>query len=394
MRPRRFHGAVLALAVSFACGGTQRATTAPPPPPDSVVLATTLPIPPNYGLHDEYVRDGIAFLCAWNSGLLIYDVGGGGLGGSPANPVLIGSLVTATDGVAGGAQVHNAWWYHAPGGARRYVFVGQEGPGSIGSSSSGDIHVVDVSNLASPLEVAVYHLAGAGTHNFSVDETNEVLYAAYYNGGVVALDVSGTLTGDLAGREIARIQPGGAGSTYMWGVQLSGASLYATDMVSGFWQLRLVNRAFQVLGGGNNVPERYGSDQWVAGGFAYSGTWGGVPRGALRGNALKIWRLDASGAPVLADSIITPGISTVSDVEVSADGRLLMFSAEGGASAGVHFYSLVPDPAKPQPLATYLVPSGVHTATFAEIGGRRYVFAAKDPPSPALLVLDVTGIGP
>ena len=70
-----------------------------------------------------------------------------------------------------------------------------------------------------------------------MDETREILYAAYYNGGVVALDISGTLTGDLAGREIARIAPGGAGNTYTWGVQLYNGSLYAIDMLSGLWQL-------------------------------------------------------------------------------------------------------------------------------------------------------------
>ena len=98
-----------------------------------------------------------------------------------------------------GGEVHNAWWFHNPvTNEKKYLFVGQEGPGVIGSSSSGDIHVVDVSNLANPVEVASYHLNGAGTHNFWMDEPRQVLYAAYYNGGVVALDVSGTLSGSLA----------------------------------------------------------------------------------------------------------------------------------------------------------------------------------------------------
>jgi hypothetical protein len=70
-----------------------------------------------------------------------------------------------------------------------------------------------------------------------MDEPRQILYAAYYNAGVVALDVSGTLTGDLAGREIARYQPGGNGSTYTWGVQLVGNSLYDIDMLNGFKQL-------------------------------------------------------------------------------------------------------------------------------------------------------------
>src|SRR5207244_990221 len=165
-------------------------------------------------------------------------------------------------------EVHNAWWYWCSTGQKKYVVVGQEGPGSIGTSSSGDIHVVDISNIAAPVEVAFYHMTNpaAGTHNFWVDEQNAILYAAYYNGGVVALDISGTLTGDLATREISRLQPGGAGNTYVWGVQLFNGSLYASDMVSGFYQLRLAGGALQKVSGGGNVPERFTSDLWVANG--------------------------------------------------------------------------------------------------------------------------------
>jgi hypothetical protein len=70
-----------------------------------------------------------------------------------------------------------------------------------------------------------------------MDEANQRLYAAYYNGGVVALDVSGTLSGDLSNRLIGVTRPGGNGNTYMWGVQLYNGSLYAIDMLSGLWQL-------------------------------------------------------------------------------------------------------------------------------------------------------------
>src|SRR5205814_10630505 len=107
-----------------------------------------------------------------------------------------------------------SWWFHNPvSGENRYLFIGQEGSGVIGSKSSGDIHVVDVSDLAHPAEVAFFHLDGAGTHNFWMDEQRQILYAAYYNAGVVALDVSGTLSGDLSSRLIAQIAPGGAGDT-------------------------------------------------------------------------------------------------------------------------------------------------------------------------------------
>ena len=106
----------------------------------------------------------------------------------------------------------------------------------VGSSSAGDIHVVDVSSLANPVEVASLHLPGAGVHNFWMDEPRQILYAAYYNGGVVALDVSGTLTGSLADRVMAQTRPAGT-ATYVWGVMLHQGSLYGSDMQSGLWQL-------------------------------------------------------------------------------------------------------------------------------------------------------------
>ena len=208
--------------------------------PAAIELRATVPVPANYGIHDTYVRDGIAFVFAWNTGVIIYDVGNGIRGGTPDAPVEVSRLLTADDGVAGGSAVHNGWWFHNPvTGERRYLFIGQEGAGVIGSRSSGDIHVVDVSNLAQPREVAFFHLDGAGTHNFWMDEDRQILYAAYYNAGVVAIDVSGTLQGDISSRLIARIQPGGPGNTYTWGVQLANGALYASDMVSGLWELIL-----------------------------------------------------------------------------------------------------------------------------------------------------------
>ncbi|MEP7176760.1 MAG: hypothetical protein ABI860_09430 [Gemmatimonadales bacterium] len=208
--------------------------------PDAIPTVATVPIPADYGIHDTYVRDGLAFVFAWNSGVIIYDVGNGIRGGSPSSPAEVGRLVTSDRGMRDGPSVHNGWWFHNPvQNERRYLFIGQEGAGSItGARSSGDIHVVDVSDPAQPREVAFFHLDGAGTHNFWMDESRQILYAAYYNAGVVALDVSGTLAGDLSNRLIARIAPGGAGNTFTWGVQLSGGSLYAIDMLSGLWQLR------------------------------------------------------------------------------------------------------------------------------------------------------------
>jgi len=381
-------GAAAFLAAWAACwdSGTTPLPTESGTGPQPALVASVA-IPANYGIHDTFVRNGLAFVCAWNAGVMIFDVGNGIQGGSPASPQLIATYVTA------GGQTHNAWWFWNPGtGEKKYLFVGEEGPGTLGSSSSGDIHVLDVSDLRAPSEVAFFHLDGAGTHNFWMDESAQVLYAAYYNQGVVALDVSGSLTGDLSSRLIDSIRPGGAGSTYTWGVQLYNGSLYALDMLSGFWQLGVGGPNLSVLSGGNNVPERYSSDLAVANGFAYTGTWGSASRKTgVVGNVVKIWRLDTSGAPELRDSIVTPGIGTVSDVKVSPDGKLLMFSAELGTRAGFWFYSLQ-DPANPTFVATYPVPDGVHTAKFGTIGGRLYAFGAKDPSLPALLILDVTDI--
>lgn len=198
-------------------------------------------------VHDVYVRDGILITALWDAGIKIWDLGGAGQG-TVANPVAIGSLVTR------GGEAHNVWWFHNQvTGEKRYVFVGQEGPGSVGTFSSGDIHVVDVSDLSKPIEVAFYTLPGAGTHNFSVDEARGILYAAYYNGGVRAIDVTGDLSScdaaakssdgrcDLRtmGRELGH-GLGDVGPVYVWGVQYTGSNVYASDMLNGLWKLGVV----------------------------------------------------------------------------------------------------------------------------------------------------------
>lgn len=200
-------------------------------------------------VHDVFVRDGLLFTALWNDGMTIWDVGGAGRGGSPANPVAIGTVATV------GGRVHNIAWVHDPvTGSRRYALVGEEAPSQAFTASSGDVHVVDVSDLAAPREVAFYSVPGAGTHNFSVDEPRGVLYAAYYNGGVRALDVRGDLGSctadqrapdgrcDLArmGRELAHGLAGGG--AYVWGVHAAGDAVYASDMRWGLYKLGAVVR--------------------------------------------------------------------------------------------------------------------------------------------------------
>jgi hypothetical protein len=357
-----------------------------------IVLVRDEPIPANYGIHDTFVRDGVAFVSAWNTGLVLYDVGNGIKGGSPSRPTVIAGLTlpTGPSGVTG--AIHNSWWFHNPAtGEKRYVFVGQEGPGSIGASSRGDIYVVDVSDLTEPRHVATFRLPDAGTHNFWVDEAAQVLYAAYYNGGVVAIDVSGTLSGDLSARLLSNVRPGGDADTYVWGVQLHRGSLYAIDMESGLWQLAPASGGLATRSGGFNVSDRWSSDLWLHGDYAYTGTWGSVPRDGHVGDHLKIWSLGNLGAPV--NAIVLPEVGTISDVEVSADGRMLLLTTERGSRQGLYLYSLG-DPANPAGAGSVLVANGLHTGTFAEIGNRLFVFAARNPGSPGLEVYDVTGAIP
>jgi hypothetical protein len=83
-----------------------------------------------------------------------------------------------------------------------------------------------------------------------VDETRGILYAAYYNGGVRALDVTGDLAGctaaqkssdgrcdlGLMGREIGHAFTDGQ-AVYVWGVQWINNSVFASDMLNGLWRL-------------------------------------------------------------------------------------------------------------------------------------------------------------
>jgi len=207
-------------------------------------------------VHDTFVRDGLLFLGLWNDGVAIWDIGGGGKGGTPAAPVELGRVMTVN------GKVHNIWWVKDPvTGSNRYAFVGEESSGNVGVSSSGDVHVIDVSDMSAPREVAFYTVSGAGTHNFSVDEPNGILYAAYYNGGVRALDVRGTLGTctdaqkslpagstvalcDLRkmGREVGIGLLDQGTPVFVWGVQYVGGAVYASDMNNGIWKLRSVTR--------------------------------------------------------------------------------------------------------------------------------------------------------
>ncbi len=208
-------------------------------------------------LHDVYVRDGLAFLSHWDAGLVILDVGNGMAGGSPANPVELGRVLTA------GGNTHNAWYWPEAG----YVFVGEEVDSG---APPGAMHVVDVSDMSNPREVASFYIESWTPHNFWLDEAEAILYMAWYGEGLIALDVSGELLGELArqDREIARTTYGGtsgriasplgvpavdpgipdpgksafglasSGETRTWAPQLHNGRIYLSDINRGLWVLR------------------------------------------------------------------------------------------------------------------------------------------------------------
>lgn len=185
-------------------------------------------------LHDVYVRDGLAFLSHWDAGLVILDVGNGIAGGSPTAPVEVSRLALPS------GQTHNAWYWPETA----YVFVGEEDFGT-----PGIMHVIDASDLLRPREVATFRVPGTTPHNFWLDETAGILYLAWYSNGVRALDVTGTLIGelDLQGREYGGFLYAGAGSgcagqtattTCNWAPQLDQGLLYVSDMNTGLWVLQ------------------------------------------------------------------------------------------------------------------------------------------------------------
>lgn len=356
---------------------------------DRAVLLNSIPFPPNYGVHDTFVRDGFLVVCAWNSGVFVYDIGGGQQGASPAAAVLLANFVPSDAGVPGGPQVHNAWWlHHRATDSRRYVFVGQEGPSVMGERSSGDIHVIDLADLSSPKEVGTFRLQDAGTHNFWVDEEKAILYAGYYNGGVVALDVSGTPTGNLSTRLLAHSTPGGPGNTWVWGVHLRDGALWAIDMLSGLWKLDPLTLA--PLAGGRNVEDHLSTELWVGRTTIWTGTRGRRGARSDRSGLVLIWDT-MSGVPLRLGSVGTASYG-VTDLQATDDDRTLFVSTQVGVSPGIHVFQVDQATRSHHPLAFLRVDDGIHTATLATVAGRAVLFAAKNPPNPALLVYDVTDL--
>lgn len=201
----------------------------------------------NRYLHDVTVQDGLAYLSYWDDGLVILDVGRGVAGGTATEPEMVSQF---TYRGRFGSETYGNTHHAVPYGD--YVFVGDEifGCEACVNGPRGYVHVIDVSDLRDPKEVAWYRVPEAGTHNLWVEDDR--LYVAYYQGGVRVVDVSGELRGDLyrQGREIGwfmteplatpEVSPEEVfrpHATMAWGPQPYDGHIYVSDMHSGLWVL-------------------------------------------------------------------------------------------------------------------------------------------------------------
>ncbi|MEK9502787.1 hypothetical protein [Gaopeijia maritima] len=224
---------------------------------------------PDSRIHDVWVYDGIAYSAEWGTGIVVVDVGNGRWGGAIDNPVYVTHFPLPT------GTTHAVFPYWSESAQKMYLFTGDEimnrrglswagYPSSMGSYSSrydpetglggipltttGYIQIVDFTDPEQPEMVGRYEVSEFGTHNFWVED--DVLYAAYYEGGVRAVDVSGELMGNLytQGREMAVFKsahPEGytSNATMVWGAQPFKDHLFFSDTNSGLWAVRLLPKS-------------------------------------------------------------------------------------------------------------------------------------------------------
>ncbi len=218
---------------------------------------------PGSRIHDVWVHDGIAYSAEWRTGVVMTDVGNGRWGGSPENPVVVTTYPLP------GGNTHAVFPYYQESTGRFYIFAGDEIIGRAGfaleggnnrapydpdipgtgtpRNTAGYIHIVDFTDPENPEKVARYHVPEYGTHNIWVED--DVLYQAYYEGGLRVVDVSGLLMGNLytQGREIAVFKPNDPigyvhNAPTTWSAMPFKGNIFLSDANSGIWAVRLQPR--------------------------------------------------------------------------------------------------------------------------------------------------------
>lgn len=214
---------------------------------------------PNARIHDLWVNDGIAYSAQGGVGAVVVDVGNGKYGGTIEKPKLITTFPINSG--------HEIYPYFQKATGKTYLFLGDEemnregrvwegtnyrptlgSSGGIAQTSGGYVHIVDFTDPMNPRKVGRYHLEDYGAHDIIVED--DVLYQAYYDGGVRIVDVSGELLGNLAdqNREIAVFKPYDpsaltANAPFVMNVMPWKGQILFTDFNSGLWAAKLEPRA-------------------------------------------------------------------------------------------------------------------------------------------------------
>ena len=220
---------------------------------------------PDSRVHDVWVNDGIAYSSEWGTGVVAVDVGNGKWGGSIRNPKLIATYPTTS------GATHEIYPYHQKSTGKTYLFLGDEimsrqgrvwegttymqdlfggtpARGGVPQTSAGYTHIIDFTDPKNPKNIAKYHQEEFGAHDIIVQD--DVMYQAYYDGGLRIVDVSGELVGNLAEqrREIAVYKPFDPNgftpnaSFVMNAMPWKGHILF-TDFNSGLWSAKLEPKA-------------------------------------------------------------------------------------------------------------------------------------------------------
>jgi hypothetical protein len=214
---------------------------------------------PNARLHDLWVNNGIAYSAQGGAGTVVVDVGNGKYGGTIEKP----KLITVYEVNSG----HEIFPYFQKSTGKVYLFIGDEemnranrvwggtayslsGPdgkppkNGIAQTSGGYTHIIDFTDPLHPIPVARYHLEDYGSHDIIVQD--DILYQAYYDGGVRLVDVSGELMGNLydQGREIAVFKsydPDGytANAPFVMNAMPWKGRVLFSDFNSGLWAAKL-----------------------------------------------------------------------------------------------------------------------------------------------------------
>ena len=209
---------------------------------------------PNARIHDLWVHDGIAYSAQGGAGAVVVDVGNGKYGGTIEKPKLI-TVFPINSG-------HEIFPYFQKSTGKVYLFLGDEEmrtgrvwegsnwintmyeKGSAPQTTGGYVHIIDFTDPLHPRKVGRYHLEDYGAHDIIVE--NDVLYQAYYDGGVRIVDVSGELLGNLAEehREIAVFKPFDpngftANAAFVMNVMPWKGQILFTDFNTGLWSAKL-----------------------------------------------------------------------------------------------------------------------------------------------------------